>query len=81
MQDYIDILLTAVEGNLFSHLGKDYFLSLRQEEAAWNSLRATLSEEQAALLDAYQDIRNSTAIAYGDAYARQAFLLAREIYR
>ena len=26
MSDYIDILLTALEGELFPSLGKDYFL-------------------------------------------------------
>ena len=28
MSDYIDILLTALEDELFPSLGKDYFLSL-----------------------------------------------------
>ena len=34
MSDYIDILLTALEDELFPSLGKDYFLSLQQANDA-----------------------------------------------
>lgn len=70
MSDYIDILLTALEDELFPSLGKDYFLSLQQANDALTALSATLTDQQRALLDSYED-----------AYARRAFLLAREVYR
>ena len=73
MSDYIDILLSALEEELYSHLGKDYFLASQREDQAADALRATLS--------AYESARNDTAGAYQDAYARQAFLLARAVYR
>ena len=65
MSDYIDILLTALEDELFPSLGKDYFLT----------------DQQRALLDSYEDASAAAGSAYQDAYARRAFLLAREVYR
>ena len=41
MSDYIDILLTALEDELFPSLGKDYFLSLQQANDALTALSAT----------------------------------------
>ena len=34
MSDYIDILLSALEEELYSHLGKDYFLASQREDQA-----------------------------------------------
>ena len=51
MSDYIDILLTALEDELFPSLGKDYFLSLQEEDRAADALRATLSDAQSSLFD------------------------------
>ena len=81
MSDYIDILLSALEDELFPSLGADYFLAIQQEELASDALRATLTEAQGKLFGAYDSARNDTASAYQDAYARQASLLARAIYR
>ena len=53
MSDYIDILLTALEDELFPSLGKDYFLSLQQANDALTALSATLTDQQRALLDSY----------------------------
>ena len=76
MSDYIDILLTALEDELFPSLGKDYFLSLQQANDALTALSATLTDQQRALLDSYEDASAAAGRAYQDAYARRAFLLA-----
>ena len=55
MSDYIDILLTALEDELFPSLGKDYFLPLQQANDALTALSATLTDQQRALLDSYED--------------------------
>ena len=81
MSDYIDILLTALEDELFPSLGKDYFLPLQQAHDALTALSATLTDQQRALLDSYEDASAAAGSAYQDAYARRAFLLAREVYR
>jgi len=79
MSDYIDILLTALEDELYPSLGKDYFL--QQANDALTALSATLTDQQRALLDSYEDASAAAGSAYQDAYARRAFLLAREVYR
>ena len=53
----------------------------KQEAQAADALCDTLSPEQRKLFLAYEAARNACASASEDAYARQAFLLAREIYR
>lgn len=53
MSDYIDILLTALEDELYPSLGKDYFLPLQQANDALTALSATLTDQQRALLDSY----------------------------
>ena len=81
MSDYIDILLSALEEEMYSHLGKDCFLASQREDQAADALRATLSAGQNDLFDAYEAARSDTECAYQDAYARRAFLLARAVYR
>ena len=81
MDDYISILLNALEDEIYPFLGKEYFLSLQEEDRAAAALRATLSDAQSSLFDSYESARNATAGAYQDAVARRAFLLAREVYR
>ena len=81
MSDYIDILLSALEEEMYSHLGEDYFLASQREDQAADALRATLSADQNDLFDAYEDARSESQSAYQDAFARQAFLLARTIFR
>ena len=81
MEDYIDILLSALEGELYSYLGGDYFLASQREDQAADALRATLSAGQNDLFDAYEAARSDTECAYQDAYARQVFLLAKAVYR
>ena len=81
MSDYIDILLSALEEEMYSHLGEDYFLASQREDRAADTLRATLSAGQNDLFRAYEDARSDMESAYQDAYARRAFLLARAVYR
>ena len=66
---------------LYPSLGKDYFLPLQQANDALTALSATLTDQQRALLDSYEDASAAAGSAYQDAYARRAFLLAREVYR
>ena len=73
--------VTALEEEMYSYLGEDYFLSLQQANDALTALSATLTDQQRALLDSYEDASAAAGSAYQDAYARRAFLLAREVYR
>ena len=61
--------------------GRDYFLSLHQSAEALDALSDTFTPRQQALFRAYEDARSESQSAYQDAYARQAFLLARAVYR
>ena len=81
MQDYIDALLVYLSEQRFSGTGSEYFTRLACEEAAGEALCRTLTPEQHKLFLAYEAARNATASAAEDAYARQAFLLAKEIFR
>ena len=64
MSDYIDILLTALEDELYPSLGKDYFLPLQQANDALTALSATLTDQQRALLDSYEDASAAAGSAY-----------------
>ena len=81
MDDYIDVLLESLADQRLSFLGHEYFTRLKQEAQAADALCDTLSPEQRKLFLAYEAARNACASASEAAYARQAFLLAREIYR
>ena len=43
MSDYIDILLSALEEEMYSYLGEDYFLSLHQSGEALAALSDTFT--------------------------------------
>jgi len=80
MEDYIDILLT--------HLSEQRPFSTQSEEAAQTEARRatqalweTFSPRQRKLFLAYESAQNAVNTLSEDAYARAAFLLAREIYR
>ena len=74
MSDYIDILLTALEDELFPSLGKDYFLSLQQANDALTALSATLTDQQRALLDSYEDASAAAGSAFIRKYIPEAIL-------
>ena len=81
MEDDIDVLLTQLSEQRLSIVNSEYSTRLRQEEAAWEALSRTLTEQQRKLFLAYEEAQSACACLSEDAYARQAFLLAREIYR
>lgn len=80
MDDYITVLLNDLEDHASSFLDGGYYAAIHRETAAAEALEATLSAEQRALFDEFADRRNVSAACYQDALARQAFLLARELY-
>ena len=74
MSDYIDILLTALEDELYPSLGKDYFLPLQQANDALTALSATLTDQQRALLDSYEDASAAAGSAFIRKYIPEAIL-------
>ena len=80
MDDYITVLLHDLEDWAQDFLPGDYHGAICREAAAAEALTASLTGEQRALFLAFEESRNASA-AYQEALARQAFLLAREIYR
>lgn len=81
MQDYIDVLLLHISEERLNTLSREYVSCLAQEEAAFTALNATFTEEQSSLFRVYDNARSACEFSFEDAYARQAFLLAREIFR
>lgn len=81
MEDYIDVLLEHLEHERPNFLGHEYFLQQKREHLASEALTRTLSEEQFSLFLAYEAEHNARAAISADVLARQAFLLAKEIYR
>ena len=80
-KDYIDVLLEHLNDRRLSCAGKEYFLAQQREHMALKALSATLSEQQTKLLLTYEAEKNAAASISEDIFARQAFLLAREIFR
>ena len=79
--DYITVLLHDLEDRAQDFLPGDYHAAIRREAAAAEALTASLTKPQHALFLAFEESRNASAAAYQEALARQAFLLAREMYR
>ena len=81
MQDYIDVLLCHLSSARQSSLpGESFPLQVREQQAL-NALLDSLTAGQRKLFLAYEEARNAAEGASEDAFARQAFLLAREVYR
>lgn len=80
MEDYITILLETLEEHDREYLGWEYFLQSEQAMAAMEALNKTLSHEQRKLFQDYEDKRTAVDDTGRMSLARQAFLLAREIY-
>ena len=80
-QDYIDILLEYLADHRLDAMGSEYFLQEKREDAAAKALEATLSKEQTDLFLVYEEARNASSGIAMDTAARQAFLLARKIFR
>ena len=81
MQDYIDILLSHLSSARQNALPGEYFPLQAREQQALNALLDSLTAGQRKLFLAYEEARNAAASVSEDAFARQAFLLAREIFR
>ena len=81
MRDYIDVLLNELEEQWVTFLDGEYFLQKARSDHAEKALQETFSESQAELFIAYEEQHNAMAVIYEAAMARQAFLLAKEIYR
>ena len=81
MQDYIDVLLCHLPDQRHSALPGTYFPLQAREQQALNALLDSLTAGQRKLFLAYEEARNAAEGASEDAFARQAFLLAREVYR
>ena len=81
MQDYIDILLSHLSSTRQNALSGEYFSLQAREQQALNALLDSLTAGQRKLFLAYEEARNAAEGASEDAFARQAFLLAREVYR
>jgi len=81
MQDYIDILLSHLSSAHQSTLPGEAFPLQVREQQTLNALLDSLTAGQRKLFLAYEEARNAAEGASEDAFARQAFLLAREVYR
>ena len=81
MENYIDILLASFEEQWVDFLSRDYYLERARLENAEEALWQTLSESQIELFLSYEGHRNAVAFHRETCTTRQAFLLAKELYR
>ena len=81
MQDYIDVLLCHLADTRQNALPGEYFPLQAREYQTLDALTASFTADQRKLFLAYEEARNAAEGASEDAFARQAFLLAREVYR
>ena len=81
MEDYIQILLDYLTERREASLGWNHRLQSDRVLQAMEALEETLTDSQKKLFAAYEDTRDEADAAGEMALARQAFLLAREIYR
>ena len=81
MQDYIDVLLCHLADTRQNALPGEYFPLQAREYQTMDALTASFTADQRKLFLAYEEARNAAEGASEDAFARQAFLLAREVYR
>ncbi len=80
-KDYIDILLSHLSEQRLSYANSEYFIHQKREQLAFKALADTLNDQQHELLLRYDEERNASASVSESLLARQAFLLAREIFR
>lgn len=80
-KDYISILIDYLNEQRLSCAGEEYFLARKREGLALEALSAALNKEQHKLLLRYEAEKNAAASVSEEILARQAFLLAREIFR
>ena len=80
MDDYITVLLKRLTEHSPSANWESLVRQTRQNQAG-EALRNTLSPEQRRLFLRYEEAHNALASVSEEIFARQAFLLAREIFR
>lgn len=80
MEDYIDVLLNYIADERLTTRTNESAARLAREESASEALTRTLTEEQKPLFHAYDTARSACASDFESAYARAAFLLAKEIF-
>ena len=80
MEDYIDVLLNYIADERLTTQTNNSIVHQSREEAAYEALASTFTAEQQELFRAYDLARSACASDFEYAYARQAFLLAREIF-
>lgn len=81
MEDYISILLGHLREQCNTLGGWPYAIQQQRTLQAQTALASTLSAAQQQLLLAYEEESALCAGIREDAYARAAFLLARELFR
>ena len=81
MEDYIKILLEALEERDREYLGWEYFMQSEQAMEAMKTLEKTFSHEQKELFQDYEDKQTALDDTARMTFARRAFLLAKEFYR
>ena len=81
MKDYINVLLETLEERDREYLGWEYFVQSERAMEAMETLEKTFSREQRELFRDYEDKQSTLDNTGRMALARQAFLLAKEIYR
>lgn len=81
MEDYITVLLEALEEHDREYLRWEYYIQLERAMEAMEALNKTFSPEQKKLFQDYEEQQNAADDTRGKAITRQIFLLAREIYR
>ena len=80
MEDYIAALLENLEEHDREYLGWEYFIQSERVMEAIEALHKTLSCEQKKLFRDYEERQTAVDAAGRMALARQAFLLAKELY-
>lgn len=81
MENYIEILVEALEEHDREYLGWEYYAQTEQAMEAMETLEKTFSREQRELFQDYEEKQNAADDMRGRALTRQIFLLAKNIYR
>ena len=80
-KDYIAILIDHLNEQRLSYANSEYLIHQKREQLAFKTLAAALGDQQHELLLRYDEEKNAAASVSENILARQAFLLARKIFR
>ena len=81
MRDYVDLLVHVLVEQEGRDSAEPVLSRKSQQIYAERALLETLSGPQTKLFLAYEEAQNAASSLYAACLARQAFLLAKEIYR